>query len=298
MAGRGDDLRGQDPRRQGAVAAGAAARPRTGPGAPAERLARLLVDAAVYPPGHARVAHAVAAVLEAVRAPERAAAGFAVEVRDGELLVEGAPLAIRNPATERLRTDLENLGAERLEILPGACEDDLLRVARFLRSLALRPTSARFAEADLSDLPATVRIRVHRFGVPSFDATGAAETGEAGGGTCLPAASASSSVPPPQYAAPHDGREEGFRLATQAAEHEAQARPAAVVDAEDDDELRSAIDAFAEGSTALDRDSEAAPDAPESINADAYAAWLFRIKPSNPAELDSLLDAEAYAATF
>ncbi len=44
--------------------------------------------------------------------------------------------------------------------------------------------------------------------------------------------------------------------------------------------------------------NQAAADAPESINADAYANWLFRIKPSKLAELDSLLDAAAYAATF
>ena len=35
-------------------------------------------------------------------------------------------------------------------------------------------------------------------------------------------------------------------------------------------------------------------DAPEKINADAYAAWIFRLKPSNPAEFAALLDAAAY----
>jgi glycine cleavage system H protein len=35
-------------------------------------------------------------------------------------------------------------------------------------------------------------------------------------------------------------------------------------------------------------------DAPEKINADAYAAWIFRLKPSNPDEFAGLLDAEAY----
>ena len=35
-------------------------------------------------------------------------------------------------------------------------------------------------------------------------------------------------------------------------------------------------------------------DAPEKVNQDAYAAWMFRIKPSNPAELAGLLDAAAY----
>jgi len=35
-------------------------------------------------------------------------------------------------------------------------------------------------------------------------------------------------------------------------------------------------------------------DAPEKINADDYAAWMFRMKPENPAEIDALLDAAAY----
>lgn len=37
-------------------------------------------------------------------------------------------------------------------------------------------------------------------------------------------------------------------------------------------------------------------DAPEKINDDAYAAWLFKIKPDNAADLDTLLDAVAYQA--
>lgn len=36
--------------------------------------------------------------------------------------------------------------------------------------------------------------------------------------------------------------------------------------------------------------------APESINQDAYAAWLFRIRPDNAADLGTLLDAAAYQA--
>jgi glycine cleavage system H protein len=36
--------------------------------------------------------------------------------------------------------------------------------------------------------------------------------------------------------------------------------------------------------------------APESINQDAYAAWLFKIKPDNAADLGALLDAAAYQA--
>jgi glycine cleavage system H protein len=33
---------------------------------------------------------------------------------------------------------------------------------------------------------------------------------------------------------------------------------------------------------------------PEKVNEDAFAAWMFRIKPDNAAELDRLLDAAAY----
>ncbi|HUL10587.1 MAG TPA: glycine cleavage system protein GcvH [Methylococcaceae bacterium] len=37
-------------------------------------------------------------------------------------------------------------------------------------------------------------------------------------------------------------------------------------------------------------------DAPEAINQDAYAAWLFCVEPINPSELDALLDAAGYRA--
>jgi glycine cleavage system H protein len=33
---------------------------------------------------------------------------------------------------------------------------------------------------------------------------------------------------------------------------------------------------------------------PEKVNEDAFAAWMFRIKPGNPADVDGLLDAAAY----
>lgn len=35
-------------------------------------------------------------------------------------------------------------------------------------------------------------------------------------------------------------------------------------------------------------------DAPEKVNAEPYAAWMFRLKPDNPADIDALLDAAAY----
>ncbi|BAL24549.1 glycine cleavage system protein GcvH [Azoarcus sp. KH32C] len=39
-----------------------------------------------------------------------------------------------------------------------------------------------------------------------------------------------------------------------------------------------------------------AVDAPESVNTDAYAAWLFKIRPDNAADVGGLLDAAAYEA--
>ena len=37
-------------------------------------------------------------------------------------------------------------------------------------------------------------------------------------------------------------------------------------------------------------------DVPEKINADPYAAWIFKLTPSDPGEFASLLDATAYQA--
>jgi glycine cleavage system H protein len=37
--------------------------------------------------------------------------------------------------------------------------------------------------------------------------------------------------------------------------------------------------------------------APEQVNADAYAAWMYRIRPDDAASLDGLLDAAAYEKT-
>ena len=43
--------------------------------------------------------------------------------------------------------------------------------------------------------------------------------------------------------------------------------------------------------------NEGLPDAPETVNSDPYGeGWFFRIKPSNPADLDGLMNAEQYAA--
>jgi len=39
----------------------------------------------------------------------------------------------------------------------------------------------------------------------------------------------------------------------------------------------------------------AVADAPERLNQEPYASWLFRIRPANPLELDKLLDAATYS---
>ncbi len=40
--------------------------------------------------------------------------------------------------------------------------------------------------------------------------------------------------------------------------------------------------------------NDALNDAPESINQDAYGAWLMKLKPDNAKDVDGLLDAKAY----
>lgn len=41
--------------------------------------------------------------------------------------------------------------------------------------------------------------------------------------------------------------------------------------------------------------NDAVVDAPDSINASAFDAWLFKLKPANAADVDALMSAEAYA---
>lgn len=59
--------------------------------------------------------------------------------------------------------------------------------------------------------------------------------------------------------------------------------------------VKAAADVYAPVSGEVIAANAALLDAPQSINHDAYASWLFRLKPDNPAEFGSLLDARAYA---
>jgi len=59
--------------------------------------------------------------------------------------------------------------------------------------------------------------------------------------------------------------------------------------------VKAAADVYAPVSGEVIATNSALLEAPQSINQDAYAAWLFRVKPDDLAELHSLLDARAYA---
>ncbi|MDP1654141.1 MAG: glycine cleavage system protein GcvH [Rhodocyclaceae bacterium] len=58
--------------------------------------------------------------------------------------------------------------------------------------------------------------------------------------------------------------------------------------------VKAASDIYAPIAGEVVAKNEDAIAAPESLNQDAYAAWLFKVKPVNPADLDGLLDAAAY----
>ncbi len=59
--------------------------------------------------------------------------------------------------------------------------------------------------------------------------------------------------------------------------------------------VKAASDIYAPVAGEVLAANQDAADAPESVNADAYAAWLFKLKPANAADVDALLDAAAYA---
>jgi glycine cleavage system H protein len=62
--------------------------------------------------------------------------------------------------------------------------------------------------------------------------------------------------------------------------------------------VKAASDAYAPVSGEITAINQSIADSPESLNKDAYAAWLFKIKPAADASLDGLLDAAGYAASI
>jgi glycine cleavage system H protein len=60
--------------------------------------------------------------------------------------------------------------------------------------------------------------------------------------------------------------------------------------------VKAASDVYAPLAGTVTEVNEAVVEAPELVNQDAYAAWLFKMTPANRADLDALLDAAAYTA--
>ena len=60
--------------------------------------------------------------------------------------------------------------------------------------------------------------------------------------------------------------------------------------------VKAASDVYAPVAGTICEVNPAVVDAPELVNQDAYAAWLFKMTPDDKADLDALLDAAAYTA--
>jgi glycine cleavage system H protein len=58
--------------------------------------------------------------------------------------------------------------------------------------------------------------------------------------------------------------------------------------------VKAASDIYAPISGEIVAGNDELSSAPEKVNEDAFAAWIFRIKPANPGDVDKLLDAAAY----
>ncbi|MET3118197.1 glycine cleavage system H protein [Undibacterium sp. GrIS 1.8] len=59
--------------------------------------------------------------------------------------------------------------------------------------------------------------------------------------------------------------------------------------------VKAASDIYAPVSGEVVEVNQAVADAPEAINTDAFGSWMFKMKPSNSADVDALMDADAYA---
>lgn len=62
--------------------------------------------------------------------------------------------------------------------------------------------------------------------------------------------------------------------------------------------VKAASDVYAPVAGEVVAANSAVTEAPEQVNKDPYAAWFFRIKPTDPAAAAKLLDAAAYESTI
>jgi glycine cleavage system H protein len=58
--------------------------------------------------------------------------------------------------------------------------------------------------------------------------------------------------------------------------------------------VKAASDVYAPIAGEVIAGNQAVVDTPEQVNQDPYGAWLYKLKPANPADLGKLLDAAAY----
>ncbi len=62
--------------------------------------------------------------------------------------------------------------------------------------------------------------------------------------------------------------------------------------------VKAASDVYAPIAGTVVAANDQLKDKPEAINSDAFAAWLFKLKPANAADLGKLLDAAKYQANI
>jgi glycine cleavage system H protein len=62
--------------------------------------------------------------------------------------------------------------------------------------------------------------------------------------------------------------------------------------------VKAASDIYAPVAGEITAVNDDLPATPERVNQDAYAAWLFKVRPADPGAAGALLDAAAYAATI
>ena len=62
--------------------------------------------------------------------------------------------------------------------------------------------------------------------------------------------------------------------------------------------VKAAADVYAPVAGEVVARNDALAEAPNELNKDPYAAWLFRIKPAGGARLDNLMDAQTYRKSF
>lgn len=62
--------------------------------------------------------------------------------------------------------------------------------------------------------------------------------------------------------------------------------------------VKAASDIYAPVSGEVIAVNEALSDSPELLNSEPYSAWIFKLKPTDTAELDKLLDAAGYKSAI